>query len=82
LSHTDKSQIIVNPEAGSILQAIQPGVNSKQTVNLVAKTSRGIQGCFLDTTSEPLVLDGFGVLLAIEPKFDQENIKKTTKDTR
>jgi hypothetical protein len=51
-------------------------VNSKPTVNLVAKTSRGIQGCFLDTTSEPLVLDGFGVLLAIEPKFDQENIPK------
>jgi cell fate (sporulation/competence/biofilm development) regulator YmcA (YheA/YmcA/DUF963 family) len=79
LSHTDKSQIIVNPEAGSILQAIQPGVNSKQTVNLVAKTSRGIQGCFLDTTSEPLILDGFGVLLAIEPKFDQENIQKNNE---
>jgi hypothetical protein len=76
LSHTDKSQIIVNPETGSISQAIQLGVNSKPTVNLVAKTSRGIQGCFLDTTSEPLVLDGFGVLLAIEPKFDQENIPK------
>jgi hypothetical protein len=76
LSHTAKSQIIVNPETGSISQAIQLGVNSKPTVNLVAKTSRGIQGCFLDTTSEPLVLDGFGVLLAIEPKFDQENIPK------
>jgi hypothetical protein len=76
LSHTDKSQIIVNPEAGSISQAIQQDVDSKQTVNLVAKTSRGIQGCFLDTTSEPLVLDGFGVLLTIEPKFAEENIQK------
>ena len=79
LSHTDKSRLIINPEAGSISQAIQPGGSSKQTVHLVAKTSRGILGCFLDTTFEPLVLDGFGVLLMIEPKIDQEHVKKNTE---
>jgi hypothetical protein len=33
----------------------------------------------LDTTFEPLVLDGFGVLLMIEPKIAQDHVKKNTK---
>ena len=61
------SRLLIDPNTGSVNQSDRSG-SAHTATKTWCKTSRGIQAAFIDTVQEPLVLDGFGVLLTIEIK--------------
>lgn len=67
LTGSTSSRLMADSETGAVSIIKKSGESYQANQNPLVKTSRGIKGLYTDTVNEPVLLDGFGQLLAIEP---------------